>query len=137
MFTSVIRRTWFAVLSVGFVLAIGGQALADSKVGALVPGSKAASIQPSQCVEPTPYMRRHHMELILHQRDKTVHEGIRSKKYSLAACIDCHVARGDGGREVPVNAEGQFCDSCHDYVGVSLTCFQCHATVPTPASAHK
>ncbi len=127
------------MLPVGLVLAIasGGRALADSKVGALVSGSKAAGIQPPQCVEPTPYMRRHHMELILHQRDMTVHEGIRGNKHSLAGCIDCHVARGDDGKAVPVNAEGQFCDSCHDYVGVSLPCFQCHATVPTPASAHK
>jgi hypothetical protein len=30
-----------------------------------------------QCVEPVEFMRRNHMELILHQRDETVHRGIR------------------------------------------------------------
>ena len=42
-------------------------------------------------------MRRNHMELIKHQRDATVHDGIRGTKHSLAGCIDCHVVpRADG-----------------------------------------
>ena len=34
-----------------------------------------------KCVEPTDVMRRDHMEFILHQRDETVHEGIRTSKH--------------------------------------------------------
>ncbi|MGD2056814.1 MAG: sulfur reduction protein DsrJ, partial [Gammaproteobacteria bacterium] len=40
------------------------------------------------CVEPTEEMRRNHMEYILHQRDETMHRGIRTKQYSLEECIN-------------------------------------------------
>jgi hypothetical protein len=36
-----------------------------------------------QCVEPTAEMRRNHMEKILHQRDETMHRGIRTTQHSL------------------------------------------------------
>jgi len=39
-----------------------------------------------QCVEDTDFMRRNHMELILHQRDETMHRGVRPKKHSLKEC---------------------------------------------------
>ena len=83
-----------------------------------------------QCVEPTSVMRRNHFEFIKHQRDLTVHQGIRGSKYSLAGCVDCHARKDTAGKFVPVNAEGQFCDGCHDYAAVSLDCFSCHSTVP-------
>ena len=43
-----------------------------------------------KCVEPEDEMRRNHMNYILHQRDETMYRGIRTPKYSLAECIDCH-----------------------------------------------
>ena len=39
-----------------------------------------------QCVEPNDIMRRNHMTYLMHQRDETVIEGIRGKKYSLQQC---------------------------------------------------
>ena len=109
----------------GALVAPAGAARAESFV---VEGSKAAGLQ--SCVEPTEAMRRFHMELIEHQRDATVHEGIRATKHSLSGCIDCHVSYQDG-RPVPVDAPGQFCANCHEFAAVSLNCFDCHATVPT------
>ncbi len=50
-----------------------------------------------KCVEPEEVMRRDHMNFILHQRDETMHEGIRTSKYSFAECIDCHVEPDDKG----------------------------------------
>lgn len=85
------------------------------------------------CVAPTPFMRRSHFELIKHQRDITVHQGIRATDDSLAGCIDCHAARDTHGQFVPVNAQGQFCAGCHEYTGVQFDCFSCHATTPTTA----
>jgi hypothetical protein len=84
----------------------------------------------SQCVEPTDFMRRNHMELIKHQRDETVHGGIRGTKHQLSGCIDCHVRHDAQGKPVPVNAPGEFCEGCHNYVGESLNCYQCHSPVP-------
>jgi hypothetical protein len=102
--------------------------LADEVQRYVKAGSPAASL--SACVEPTPFMRRNHMELIQHQRDSTVHHGIRGTRHSLAACIECHVSTGRDGRPQSVNAEHQFCQACHAFAAVKVDCFDCHASVP-------
>jgi hypothetical protein len=83
-----------------------------------------------QCVAPTDVMRRDHMEFLLHQRDKTVRQGIRTEQYSLAGCVDCHVQTNSNGEFIPVDAPEQFCQACHNYASVKLDCFECHATTP-------
>ena len=82
------------------------------------------------CVAPTAFMRRQHFELIKHQRDITVHEGIRKTDNSLAGCVDCHVRKDVQGHHVAVNAPGEFCAACHEYTATTLDCFTCHATKP-------
>ena len=116
----------FAGLFVGGLLAaLSTGALSDS---AVTKGSKAANLD--ACVAPTSEMRRNHMDYLKHGRVKTVRDGVRSLKYSLAECVDCHAEkRADGGYE-PVSGEGQFCASCHAYTAVSLACFQCHRKTP-------
>ncbi len=89
------------------------------------------SARGEQCVEPVDVMRRDHFEFLKHQRDKTVHEGIRTPRHSLAGCIDCHADKDAQGRFVPVNAKGQFCQSCHVYAAVKIDCFSCHAARPS------
>ncbi len=83
-----------------------------------------------QCVEPTDVMRRDHMKFLLHQRDRTVHQGVRSKSHSLAGCVDCHVQTNNEGGYIPVDAPEQFCEACHTYASIKLDCFECHATKP-------
>lgn len=85
-----------------------------------------------KCVEPTDIMRREHMNFILHQRDETMYKGIRggAAKHSLKGCIDCHVAYNHQGKAIPVNDQGQFCQSCHHYVAVNIDCFSCHRAIP-------
>jgi hypothetical protein len=95
---------------------------------AVVEGSKAASTE--SCVAPTDDMRRNHMEYLKHERDETVREGVRGGKFSIAECVSCHAGKDESGKYVPVNAEHQFCDSCHNYAAVKPTCFQCHRKVP-------
>ena len=90
-----------------------------------------ASARGEQCVEPVDIMRRDHFEFLKHQRDKTVREGIRTPRHSLAGCIDCHADKDAQGRFVPVNAKGQFCQSCHVYAAVKIDCFSCHAARPS------
>ncbi len=89
------------------------------------------SARGEQCVEPVDIMRRDHFEFLKHQRDKTVREGIRTPRHSLAGCIDCHADKDAQGRFVPVNAKGQFCQSCHVYAAVKIDCFSCHAARPS------
>ena len=73
------------------------------------------------------------MKFLMHQRDDTVHEGIRGARHSLVGCIDCHASKDDAGQWVRIDAPGQFCASCHEYVSVKIDCFECHAALPTMA----
>lgn len=84
-----------------------------------------------QCVEPVDVMRRDHMQFILHQRDKTMHQGIRTTKHSLKNCIDCHADAKTGS---VLGKEG-FCESCHVYAAVKLDCFECHSALREASAA--
>lgn len=84
-----------------------------------------------QCVAPTEDMRRNHMVYLDGHRDKTVIEGIRTKKHSLNECVNCHVSRTkENGEALHYSDPEHFCASCHAYVGVKIDCFQCHADRP-------
>jgi hypothetical protein len=85
---------------------------------------------PGKCVEDTALMRREHPYLLKHQRDLTMHEGIRTKKYSLKECVQCHASKKTGS----VLGEKGFCQSCHAYASVTIDCFNCHEPKPKPAS---
>lgn len=82
------------------------------------------------CVADTGFMRRYHMTMLNHQRDDTVHEGIRTKKFSLKECIDCHQVKGTDDKAVTVADPRHFCRTCHDYAAVTIDCFECHASRP-------
>jgi len=130
MANAVVRGSLISVGLAGVLCASAVQAAGESYV---VPGSQAAQLD--SCVEPTEFMRRNHMEVIKHQRDETVHNGIRSTKHSLAGCIECHVSSSSGEGPVPVNADGQFCRACHEYAAVGMNCFGCHTNVPDSVDA--
>ena len=91
---------------------------------------KIPSARGEQCVEPVEIMRRDHFDFMKHDRDKTVHQGVRTIKHSLAGCIDCHTNKDASGQFISINAEGQFCQTCHTYAAVKIDCFTCHAAVP-------
>ena len=88
------------------------------------------AIKGEQCVEDTDFMRKNHMDLLLHQRDETVHKGIRTKKHSLKECFTCHVVKDNDNKPLTVSSPKHFCRECHDYAAVSIDCFQCHTSVP-------
>ncbi len=76
-----------------------------------------------QCVESTEYMREKHMELLEEWRESVVREGVRSyksssgKEYEMSltdTCLRCH------------SNKAEFCDQCHNYVGVKPNCWDCH-----------
>jgi hypothetical protein len=113
-----------ALLWLGLAGTVQATGIGDFVVGS----SKAAGLE--NCVEPTEYMRRNHMEVIRHQRDTTVYGGIRSTKHSLSGCVECHVGYDDKHQPVAIDDDDQFCSACHDYAAVTLNCFDCHATVP-------
>ena len=117
--------SWLLVAGVLFLL---GQGFAQAGQG--IEGTAKAD-KLDACVAPTSFMRSRHFELIKHQRDITVHQGIRKTDNSLHGCIDCHARKGAQGEFVPVDAPGEFCAACHEYTGATLDCFTCHATKPS------
>ncbi|WP_143814746.1 hypothetical protein [Magnetofaba australis] len=66
------------------------------------------------CIRDTAWMKRNHMNLLMHKRVETVREGVRMPSESLLQCQQCHEHRA------------QFCDKCHAYVAVKPNCFSCH-----------
>lgn len=90
-----------------------------------------------RCVEPTEVMRRQHHKFILHQRDETVHQGIRTEQYRFTRCIDCHVQPTASGTYPRHTDDDHFCTVCHVYSSVSIDCFQCHADRPAEAYSAK
>lgn len=104
--------------------------LAALLLGALMPLSSGAGApkpnlrieNPGQCIAPTEEMRRNHMEMLKHQRDRTLRQGIRGEKASLNGCIECHASKTTGS----VLGPGGFCQECHAYAAVKLDCWDCH-----------
>lgn len=87
-----------------------------------------------QCVEDTEFMRKNHMKVLNHQRDETMHDGIRTKQHSLKNCIECH-ATPDASGQRTVLGKDNFCQSCHSYAAVQIDCFQCHSSKPAGNAA--
>ena len=105
-------------------------ALAAAQEAGGVPAPVITEAKGDQCVADTDYMRRYHMKDLSHQRDETMHQGIRTTRFSLKECVACHATTDNNGQPVSINAPGQFCASCHEYTAVKIDCFQCHATKP-------
>jgi hypothetical protein len=83
----------------------------------------------TRCVADTAFMRRHHMDLLKHQRGETVHQGVREARDSLRGCIGCHASLTT--RSV-AQAPTDFCVQCHSYAAVQIDCFECHSGKAAP-----
>ena len=44
--------------------------------------------------------------------------------------VNCHAQTAADGTPVRIDAQGQFCESCHRFAAVKIDCFTCHAAVP-------
>jgi hypothetical protein len=83
------------------------------------------------CVAPVDEMRRNHMAMLLHQRDRTMRQGLREPRFSLKGCVECHASQKTGS----VLGEEGFCSSCHAYASVKIDCFECHSSERQKAAA--
>ncbi len=75
------------------------------------------------CVESKEFMRAEHMQLLNQWRDTAVRggdrifEGMNGTKYYISlqnTCMRCH------------SNKKEFCDKCHNYMGVRPYCWDCH-----------
>lgn len=82
------------------------------------------------------FWREHHMDMMYHDRDRTVRFGDREIRASLKGCFDCHAVKDDAGQYVTVRSEKHFCRVCHDYAAVKVDCFMCHRSTPDGVDEH-
>lgn len=134
------RLGWLAACMGAMLLAVFASLAAasdnDEERASRIPRPAEAKPLGDHCVEDTEYMKRNHMKLILHERTLTVHEGIRTKKYSLKNCIYCHATPTKENPAVrSVLGDGHFCQSCHAYNAVKIDCFECHSSKPSREAA--
>jgi hypothetical protein len=114
------------------VLALAGGAGAGEKQAGRVALPSVKIEKGEACVAPTGEMRRDHMKMLLHQRDRTLRQGLREPRFSLKNCVDCHAGRDTGS----VLGKDGFCSSCHAYAAVKMDCFECHTPLrQVPAAA--
>lgn len=135
------RRLFLATMLVLALAAPAGTSLmsaisfaADGAPVGRVPVPQPPKGQGDKCVADTAFMRRNHMAMLMHQRDATMHEGIRTKTFSLNGCVSCHAVAGKDGKPVSYDSDGHFCRGCHTYAAVSIDCFTCHASRPGEAA---
>ncbi len=127
------RRALLAAGLAGLALAAGWAVSQEGGVPAgRVQKPVIAQAQGEKCVEPTDFMRRNHMKVLMFRRDDTVHQGIRTPRHSLKGCVECHAGAQSG---TVAGSKDDFCQSCHAYAAVSIDCFECHATKPKQAAA--
>lgn len=120
-----------------------GAAVAALALLALAGGSAGAAdgrvpqpnlvVPKGECVAPTEIMRKNHPDFLKTQRDETVHQGIRSGKYSLTGCVACHATADPKAADPTVKTIAPFCDQCHTYAAVKLDCWSCHTPKLTDA----
>ena len=120
------------IFGAGTAVAVAWAADAASRV----PTPAIAVDKGTQCIDSPAVMRRTHMEMLKHQRDRTVHLGERGVKVTLNGCIDCHAGPGAGAAAgSAVGKPEAFCEGCHRYAAVKLDCFECHQARPAAAAA--
>lgn len=115
----VARLVRIALLAAAAGLALSGQAV---QAGDGVPKPAIKIATEGNCIAPTDEMRRNHMDMLKHQRDRTLRQGIRGEKASLNECINCHASKTTGS----VLGPGGFCQECHNYAAVKPDCWECH-----------
>ena len=120
------------MLAAGLLLAL--PLYAGDVPSPVIPKAKAKANEEFGCVEPLTEMRKNHMKFILHQRDDTMQKGIRTSKYALAECINCHVTPEQDGTYASYGDDKHFCSTCHTYAAVNIDCFGCHRDTPEKTS---
>lgn len=120
-------RVGRALMWVATALMLAWGTVATAAEGGRTPRPAVVIESQEACVAPPDQMRREHARMLAEQKDRTVRQGIRNEAVSLNGCIECHAGSKDGS---VVGTRQNFCQSCHSFVAVKLTCFECHQ--PTP-----
>ncbi len=117
---------FFLALVLTAIGALGADADSDGGKGRTLGPAVVKAYKGQQCIEPVGAMRRLHGQYLYHQRDETLRQGIRGKKYSLRGCIECHAVPDPKSKDKEIRSVEPFCASCHKYTATTIDCFTCH-----------
>lgn len=118
------RSLLFALLAVFASVGVVARSAADNST----PRPVLPKAQGETCVEPVETMRALHGAILAATNGSSSTSSL--PKHELSECVACHAQRDKAGAYIPVDAPGQFCQSCHSYSAVSINCFSCHASTP-------
>jgi hypothetical protein len=125
------RAMALAAFALALAAAAGGSAAATEPDPGRTPMPQYRIENPERhCVAPPGVMRRQHPGMLRHQRELTVHQGMRAMPAALRSCIECHASHDTGS---VLGGSGNFCQGCHEFTGVRLDCFECHSSAAKAA----
>ncbi|MFP6775973.1 MAG: sulfur reduction protein DsrJ [PS1 clade bacterium] len=117
--------------SIVFFLGVVFVGLAYAQYNNNLSGNSDATYRTTPFHDSASIIRKMHPEFLLHKRDKTLRQGVRTEEDSLKECVNCHANINENtGHYIGINEQDQFCSSCHKKVSISVDCFSCHRTTP-------
>lgn len=109
---------------------LGGSAAWAEDAAGRTPAPHPVHGKGEHCVEATDVIRRNHMLMMYAHRKDVLVEGIRTTKFNISGCVNCHAVKGEDGQPVSFDNPTHFCRTCHSYAAVQIDCFECHNSKP-------
>jgi nitrate reductase gamma subunit len=101
------------------------------------PKTDLASLVAEHRMDDPTVMIRNHPRFLFSHREIVVHQGQDAGQEAAAGnlerCVTCHVTKDGGGQPVGFNDPSHFCRGCHNKAAVTIDCFECHRSKPSPA----
>lgn len=73
-----------------------------------------------------------HPKFLFSHRTAVLHQGAKVPTSNIERCVTCHVIKDAAGAPVGFDDPRHFCRGCHAKVAISIDCFECHSSRPTP-----
>jgi nitrate reductase gamma subunit len=97
-----------------------------------LPVADLASLVADHKTDDATVMIRNHPRFLFSHRTIVMHTGVGSPADSLERCVTCHAVKDPSGQPVGFDDPSHFCRSCHTKAAVSIDCFECHQSRPSP-----
>ena len=97
-----------------------------------LPAANFASLVSDHRTDDATVMIRNHPRFLFSHRTIVMRTGVGSRGDSLERCVTCHAVKDAAGEPVAFSDATHFCRTCHTKAAVTIDCFECHQSKPTP-----
>ena len=77
-------------------------------------------------------MIRNHPKFLFGFRSAVLHKGVVTPDNNIERCVTCHAVKDPSGQPVGFDDPTHFCRGCHTKAAVTIDCFECHQSKPSP-----